>query len=858
MLKVTLRGIRTHLLRFVSTLLAVLLGVGFMCGTLVLGDTVKKGFDGAFADIYANIDVVVRSTDKVSTPFGGDQRAQVDDAIIPTLTGLPGIAAAEGQVQKATVVVAPDGDPLGPTGGAPTFVMNWMGSPQLNAWIVVDGAAPSAPDQAVIDKATATNRKVGVGDTIQVTASSGVVPFTVSGIATFGEIDSYGGSTAVLIPTEQAQIIGAEPGKFDWINLAAADGVSQDEARAEVAKVLPPNTEALTGKAFTEEQQDLFRQLISILTNFITAFGVIALFVGAFIIYNTFTIIVTQRTQELALLRALGAGRRQIVGSVFLEALVVGIVASLLGIGFGIVLAIGLNQLLGAIGLSFATQNLVIQPTRFITPVLLALVVTLASAIFPAIRASRVAPIAAMRDIAIDQSSSSRLRMVLGAVFTALAGLLVYLGFSGSTDNALLLVGVGMLGVFLGAATLGPVYGKPLSRVLGSPLARLYGVTGRLAKENTLRNPSRTATTAAALIISVGLVSLITIAGSSIKATQSEVLDKSFKGDFIVSTTDFTGMSPAVAEQIRQDPGVETTASLRFGFAQVGEQNPEGTNNGSVLLATNFTDLNTVFDVGVVEGSTELGATGMAVLQDWANDNNKAVGDVVPVRFITADGPQDFTISAIYKTDIGVGGGGYLISTEAFDANVPESQRVDQNTFVKLAPGADPAAVKERLDKIIEPFPTVQLQDLTEFKEAQNAQIDQSLAFVYAMLGLAVLIGLIGIVNTLLLSVFERTREIGLMRAVGMTRAQVRRTIRLESVIIALIGTITGLIIGVFFAWALVKALSTNQSQELVLSFPYNQLVIIVLIASVFGVLAALWPARRASRLNVLQAIATE
>lgn len=858
MLKVSLRGIRSHLFRFISTLLAVMLGVGFMCGTVVLGDTVKKGFDDAFADIYANIDVVVRSTEKVSSQFGGEQRARVDASTIDTLKGLPGVEAVDGQIQRQTTIIGPDGEPIGPTGGAPTFLLNWPTEPSLNAWVLTAGGAPSAPDDAVVSAGVAKTKKIQVGDTLRVQAPSGLVDVKVSGIAKFGKLDTYGGTPAVLVPTEKAQQLGAEPGKFDWINVAAEKGQSQEQVRDEVQKVLPAKTEALTGEAFTEEQQSTFRELISILTNFITAFGVIALFVGAFIIYNTFTIIVTQRTQELALLRALGAARRQVVGSVFLEALVVGVIASLIGVGFGLVLATVLQKLLDAIGLGFPGQSLVIQPGRFVGPVLLAVIVTLLSAIFPAVRASRVPPIAAMRSVAIDTANTSRVRMVLGAVFTVAAAGLVYAGFSGVGDNALVLVGAGMLGVFLGAAALGPIYSKPLARVLGAPLARVYGITGRLARENSLRNPSRTATTAAALIVSVGLVSLITIAGESIKETRNKVIDETFRGDFIVSDeSGFLGFPRAVSDQMRGVDGVDAVAAIQVGQAEIGDQSPDGDQSGRFLFGADLPSLDAVFKLDVKQGSTDLSGEQVAVNEAWAERRGKKLGDSVPMRFKDT-GIKVFRIGAIYGTPAFGGGAGYLIPTETFDANFPAPDRTDLQAFVKLAPGADIAQVRPQLEAIVEPYKTVKLQDLTEFKRSQAEQIDQSLFFVYAMLGLAVVIGLIGIVNTLLLSVYERTHELGLMRAVGMARMQVRRTIRLESVIIALIGTIAGLVIGLFFAWALVRALSQNQREQLIFAIPYGTLLFVMGAAAVFGILAALWPAWRAARLNVLDAIATE
>jgi putative ABC transport system permease protein len=851
MVKLTLRGLAAHKVRLIATAVAVFLGVAFMCGTQVLTGSVSASFDKVFADVYARIDTVARSTTRVETPFG-DERAKIDEALVPRIAAVPGAAAAEGQVIGQIRVLDKAGEPLAPSTGAPNFGLNWLTSPDLNGW-TVEGAPPTGPDEIVLDAKSAADGDFAIGDRVEVADQQGIRSFELVGVAKFGELETWGGAQTALFETATLQELLQEPGRFDWISVAGEDGVSQSELTERVAQVLPADTEAITGDEFTEESQTAFQRLISIFNTFLLTFALIALFVGSFIIYNTFSIIVAQRTKELALLRAIGASRRQVLQSVMLEALAVGVVASAIGVGLGILLAMGLNALLRNIGFAAPDTPLIVPPSAVVSSVLVGTLITLVSAVFPARKAASVAPVAAMRDVAVDTSSRSRVRLALGLVIIALGAGLLYLGLFSGGDNALQSIGAGAAAVFIGFAVLGPVTAPKLSRVLGAPLPRLRGVTGRLAQENAIRNPRRTASTASALMIGVGLVVFIAVTADSLKASTTDAIDDSVQGQYVVNTSGFgpTALPPAVAEELRALPEVATAASIRGGFATVD-------GNAQIVLAVEPDDLTRVIEFADVEGSfTDLDGNGVAISEQQAADDGLALGDTLPATFLQG-GETTLEVQSIYRTQFPLQGAGWIIDQELYAQYFPPQQQTDQAVYVKLVDTSTDGITEARpaLDAVVAPFPGAELQDLTEFKQSQTDQANQFLIIVYVLLALALVIAIVGVINTLLLSVYERTRELGLLRAVGMSRAQVRSSVRWESVIIALIGTLTGLLIGLVFGWALVQALEDEGIT--VFRVPVGQLVIMVLVAALAGVGAALYPAFRAARLNVLTAIATE
>ena len=852
MLKVTLRGLMAHKVRLIATAVSVLLGVAFMSGTQVLTSSVSASFDKVFADVYASIDVVVRSTNEVDTPFG-PERTRISEAVLPTLVGVPGVEAAEGQVVGQIRVLDKDNQPLVTAQGPPNFGLNWLTSPALNGWILVDGTSPVAASDIVLDAKSAKDGNYAVGDTVNVSVTNGVQPFNVVGIAKFGRLETWGGAQAALFATTTIQTLVGEPGMYDWISVAGQNNESQTQLSDEISKVIPTGTEAITGAEFTEESQSAFQKIIGIFSTFLLVFALIALFVGSFIIYNTFSIIVAQRTRELALLRALGASRGQVLRSIVLEAFFVGLTASIAGVGCGVLLAIGLNKLMQSIGFSGPDTPIVIPPVAVVVSLLVGTIITLVSALFPARRAATVPPIAAMRDVAVDRTGASKLRVAFGLILLALGAFMLWFGLNGNSDSGLQVIGGGAFFVFIALTVIGPVIATPFASVLGWPLQKASRITGRLARENAMRNPRRTSTTASALMIGIGLVGFIAVTAQSVKASTVDAINQSVTGQYVVTTESFgsTALPQSMAAELDEVPGVRVAAGISATFANIN-------NSGKIILAVDPDAISQVIEFTDVEGSfASLGVGEIAVPEKLAEEKRLKIGDPIQLVFIQG-GATTLSLGSIYKTEFPIQGPGWIISTDQFNTLVPPSQQTFLSIYIKLddtsSDGVD--AALPGLKAVTDTVPGAKLQNLNEYKKAQTDQVNQFLQIVYVLLALALIIAIVGVVNTLLLSVYERTRELGLLRAVGMSRRQVRSTIRLESVIISLMGTLIGLVIGIIFGWALVTALA----DEGITSFaiPWTQLVIIVIIAIVAGVGAALYPARRAARLDVLRAISSD
>lgn len=845
MFRTTLKDLRARKLRLLTTSLAVLLGVAFMAGTLVLTDTIGKTFDGLFANANVGTDVYVRGESAFSTDMG-DQRARLDVDLVDTVASVDGVAVAEGTIEAYAQVVDKDGDPIGNPGmGAPTFGGSWLADNDLNAFELAEGRAPQTDHEVVLDRGTATAGDLLVGDTATVLTQGGPQSVEIVGIATFGGEDSPGGASYSFFTPAAAQAYLTEPGKIDAIKVVADDMYSNEELRARVAEVLPKGTEVLTGAEITAEQQSDVKQGLGFFNTFLLAFAAIALFVGSFIIYNSFSILVAQRSKQMALLRAVGASRRQVVASVLMEATAVGLVASLAGLAAGIGVASLLMALLDAIGIDIPAGSVVLTPRTVMLSLVAGLGVSVASAVFPARKAAKVPPIAAMRDVAIDTSGNSPRRVVIGLAVTALGAAAIGGGLF--ADAGIAMVGLGAAVVFLGVAVLGPVIARPMSRVIGSPLPRLKGMPGTLARENAMRNPKRTSATAAALMIGVALVGFITILASSTKASVDASIDKTFTGDFVVDSGAFGsgGLSPALAEELAALPQLDAVSGMRMTAAEVD-------GSSTMLLGADPATVTEIVDLRVTEGSiADLGATEIAVLDDTAKDKGLEVGDTVPVRFAET-GLQELTVAAVYsESDLA---GEWFLGLPAVEANVAD--QFDMQVLMTIADGVSPDEARAAITEVADAYPQASVQDRTEFKAAQSGQINMILNLIYALLGLAVLIALLGIANTLALSIFERTRELGLLRAVGMTRRQLRATVRWEAVIIALLGTTLGLVIGTGFGWALVQALSSQGLTTF--TIPAGQMAIVAIIAAIAGVAAAILPARRAARLDVLGAITAD
>lgn len=850
MLRTTLENLRARKLRLFTTSVAVVLGVAFMAGTLVLTDTVGQSFDRLFADANAGTDAFVRQEATITSSIDGDQRARLTDDVVADVAAIDGVAAAEGQISGYAQLVGPDGVPVGSTDGMGTFAGAWSTVDALNPFELAEGRAPSdvsdgAPYEVVIDRGSARSAGLAPGDAASVLTSEGNVAVTVVGVATFAGENSPGGSSYVAFTQQAAQALVAEPGRIDGVAAVAEEGLSQERLAQRIAEALAlDGVEVVTGEQLTAEQQDDLQAGLTFFNTFMLTFALIALFVGSFIIYNTFSILVAQRTREMALLRALGASRRQVLASVLIESLVVGLLASGLGVVVGLGVAVGLQSLLEASGIDLPSGPLVIAGSTIVTSVLAGVGVCLTSAVIPARRASKVAPVAAMRDVATEDVGVPPLRTAVGLLVTLLGAGGIALGLRGGTFA---LVGLGAVLVFVGIAQLGAVLAIPFVRLVGAPLPALRGLPGQLAKENALRNPRRTATTAAALMVGVALVAGMTVLATSAKASIAQQLDTAFHGELVLDSGayGFGGFSPGLAEEVGQLPEVAAASGVRVAFTDIDGGQED-------LLALEPGAVEQMFDIGVSEGTiTDLGANEVAVLREVAEEDDLQLGDTVEVTFAET-GVQPLQVAVIY--DEAQPAGRYLVATEVFEANVPE--RFDFQVYVDLADGVDLEQGRQAVEQVAAAHPNAEVQDAEQFQDSIAAEIDTILNIVYALLALAVLIALLGIANTLALSIFERTREMGLLRAVGMSRRQLRTSIRWESVLVALLGTSLGLAIGVGFGWVLVEAM--RDDGVTLLRIPVASLAVITALAALAGVLAAVLPARRAARLDVLAAIGEE
>ncbi|MFI9820595.1 ABC transporter permease [Streptomyces sp. NPDC052013] len=849
-LRLSAACLRAHKRRFAGTFLAVFLGVAFLAGTLVMGDTLRASFDSMFGNAARGTDAVVRSADAITTP-GESQgvRQPVATDLTRTIEQVPGVAAAVPDIQGAGQLVGSDGEPIGGQ-GPPTLAGNWITDPELNPYRLAEGRAPQKSGEVVVNRGTAERGGLSLGDTT-VLRTPDPVKVTVVGLATFGGEDGMAQVTYTGMTRADAEkYLTARPGQAASILVRAGPGVSQQELVERLATVLPQDVEAITGQESAEENNDMIAgQFLSIFTLFLLVFSGVALLVATFSIHNTFAIVVAQRTRENALLRALGASRRQITAATLVEASAVAVTASLAGLAGGIGIAAGLQALFPAIGFPFPEGSLVIGALSLLLPLAVGILVCLGSALLPAVRAGHTAPLAALRETAVDTSGASRTRAVAGTALAALALAVTLVGVL--VMPSVWLAGTGAVLALAAFVVLGPVASSTAVRVLGSPLHRLRGITGGLARRNALRSPKRTAATASALMIGVAVVSLFTVFGASLKATMDQTVSRSFAGDVAVSAPSFgaggSGLSPRLAAAVGELPEVDTAVGLGRGVAEVN-------GDGRALTVTDPVALNRTFDLGEIRGSlADLGTTGIAVTEKEADRLDIAPGDTTRLTF-TDGQEQTFTVRALYgQSELA---GDYVITREAWAPH--RTQDADTLVAVTFADGVSTAQGKAAVERVADRYGNPEVQTRDEYAQSSAGGIDMMLTLVYALLALAVLIALLGIANTLTLAIHERTRELGLLRAVGQTRAQLRAMVRWESVLVAAFGTAGGLALGAFLGWVLVKASDGASDSAFAFAMPPVQLALVALVGLAAGALAGLRPASRAAHLNVLRAIATE
>ncbi|MDQ1248657.1 MAG: putative transport system permease protein [Actinomycetota bacterium] len=849
MLRATLRALASYKVRLALSALSIILGVAFVAGTFIFTDSLQKAFDDLTKAGQA--DLVIEPKQAFETRFQSDVApSTLPSDLVDEVAALPGTAEAVGVVSIRNVtVLGPDGKPLGNAGGPGSVGRgeSWIDVPELQEWKLSEGVAPTTSSDVVIDTRTAEGASAALGSTIKVLLPSGATAEpTVVGIAE--PTLASAGASVVIWPLATAEELLTSPGQVSGIKVVAAQNVSQDQLKAEVDAILPTTAESQTGEQVASDLSEQLDQSLGFLNTFLLVFGLIALFVSAFLIYNTFSILVAQRSRELALTRAIGATRGQVRVSVLVEAIIVALVAATLGLLLGIGVALGLRGLFSALGAPLPGSGLVLLPRTFAVAYGIGVVVTLVSALVPARRASMIPPVAAMRADLTPAAKSLRTRGLVGAALIVIAAVFGYLALQpmDSSSRAASLLGVSALAAVFGALALAPLAARLLVPVLGAPFSRT--TVGRIAVENARRNPRRTAATAGALMIGLTLISAMSvIASSTIKSTDA-VVDDVIGADFVVFGATFQPFPTTIAEAVAATPGVGVATPVRSAIVRA----PGGDQNGTIVTIVEPEAIADVLNLSLVAGDLAgLSEPGTVIVDtDTAAPLGLAPGSQVTLTTLKGDVPV--TVVGLYKP------AGFFQGFASGFASASLLGAPDQDTaiYIKVAPGQDPQAVRAALDTTLAAYPTVTLQDQVEFKAQIRDQINQLLAFIVALLVLAVLIAFLGIVNTLALSVFERTREIGLLRAVGTTRRQIRRMILVESVLIAVLGSVLGVFLGVLYGVGLQRVLADDGISELGING--GQLVMFVVVSAVGGVVAALWPAWRASKLNVLKAIATE
>jgi putative ABC transport system permease protein len=836
MIRTASKGVFAHKLRLALTALAIVMGVSFVSGTFVLSDTINARFTTLFTDVYAGVDATVRTAENDLN----DELGAFDAALLETVRAADGVDTAVGGVSGVAQIINPDGEPIGGQ-GPPTIGVSWVDVPDLSPIRIDDGngRAPQTGGEVVIDVATATNNNFQIGDIVSIETQAGAEDFELVGLASFGTEDNLAGATMAAFELGEAQRLLGLNGQLNEISVLAAAGVSSDDLTSTLNQILPQELEAVTGADLAQESIDDINEGIGFITTALLAFAGVAVFVGAFIIQNTFRITVAQRTKELAMMRALGASRRQVTRMVLAEALVVGTLASAVGVAAGIGFAQLLSAGMSALGMGLPAGILTIATRTIVVGMTVGIVVTVVSALLPARKASRVAPIAAMRD-SVPAPRSLRRRTAAGLTLTTAGGGLLAAGLIGDGANPLAMVGLGALLGFLGISTLAPLFARPVSRLLGAPLR---GVTGRLARGNTARQPRRTASTASALMVGVALIAFVSIFATSIKASMEDTVEAAYPADLAFQSSNLTGaVSPQALEQIGELAEFDTVSAIYTGSIRLDGAVTTVAAVDPDTIGRVFTPETSIpwaeFDGGVLvrEGTLESKAWAIGTMLDV--EYPSGVSDRIEIAGTFDDQPF----------------GDYLVTTGTYNEHYADP--TIPLALARLADGVNTPQGLAAAEAALAAFPSIKIETASEQVAAAQAQIDQMLMLFSGLLGLAVIIAVIGIANTLALSVVERTREIGLLRAVGLSRRQVRRMVRWEAIITALFGALLGIGVGIGLGWAVVTALASEGLGAV--TIPSGQLLAWLILAAVAGVIAAIGPARKASRMKVLDAIAYE
>ncbi len=854
MTRVALRGLLGRKLRAALTAFAIVIGVAMVSGTFVLTDTIKSAFSTVFTQAYKNADAVLTGKSAIGTGGGGGNGPEVPSlpaSLLTRVRALPGVAQADGGIQDQAQLVGRNGKVISSGGGGGLAFSHTPAGQRFNPLSLTSGTWPTAPGEVDIDASTASKKDFKVGDEIGIIARGPVQHFHIVGTVKFASVSSLGGATMAIFTLPEAQQLFHKHGRYDQINVAAKSGTSSAQLVSQIKPLLGPSAQVRTGQAQAAQATKDTSGFLNIFQDFLLAFGGIALFVGSFVIANTLSITIAQRTRELATLRTLGATRRQVLTSVLVEAFVIGTLASVIGLFGGLLLAKALNSLLVSFGIDLPQAATVFKARTIIVALVVGIIITMIAAVRPALRSTRVPPIAAAREGALlppsrwaKYGTQAAAATILIAVAMMLVGSLVS---SLSTGVRLLAVGIGAIALFLGVAMLAPKLVPPLVRVLGWPSARIGGSAGQLAQGNSGRNPARTASTASALMIGLALVTLVGVLAAGLKSRFEGSVTKAFAADYaITAENNFSPIGLASEKAVRTVRGVTVVSGVRAGTARAF-----GSNINLTAVEPNVASVIKIdWQDGSQQVTAQLGSDGAFVAKDYATANHLQVGSPISVETPTGR-VLDLRLAGI--TNPPKGGSPYgdvTISQALFDSLFQNPQNLF--TLVKMQGGVTPSNT-HALTAALSGFPDAKVANRTQFINNQLSGLNTLLNLLYVLLSLSIVVSLFGIVNTLVLTVFERTRELGMLRAVGMSRRQVRRMIRHESVITALLGAAFGIPLGIVLALIVGAAIGFTA-----FTIPVGTLIVFIIASVIAGLIAAIWPARRAGRLNVLAALSYE
>jgi len=837
------KSVRARWGRTLAILFAITASVSFVVGSFVLADSLRATFNNLFQELNEEVDLEVRASQAFESD---DARDPIDVTIADSIRAVDGVAIAEPILQRYAQLLDANGEAITPPGG-PTFGVSWEGDDGLQGVTVKEGRAPDGPDELAIDKATADTEGFAVGDTVSYLTDVGTFQGTISGTVGLGSADSFGGAQLVALDLDTALVHFGADDKVDAIDISVADGADVDTVQRAIEDILPPQTEVVTGEEVAQETADNVNQFVNVFGTGLLVFAFITAFVSAFIINNVFQITIGQRLRELALLRAVGASGRQVRWMITTEALVLGVLATVFGVIGGVGVANLLIFLFDAAGAGFPDTQTVLQLRTVIVAALVGIGITMASVIVPSRRAAKIPPVAAMRPELGFAAMRSR-RLVAGAIVTVIGIAMFLVGLflkPGGTPGLIGFAGIGALVLFLGVASLSSTVATPVTKVIGWPIEKLFKVPGSLARQNVARAPRRTSSSASALMIGVALVSGTAVFASSLRASLVETLESAISADYIVTDTSFQGLSPVVSETLAEVPELEAVTPIRGISGQVDGE----TKNFGAVDPIAFDKL---VDPDLQEGTiADLGLDELLLHKDPANDLGASIGSTIAVTFQNGV-EQTLTVAGIYGDATF---GNWLIGLDTL-TEISDAPARDFFVIAKLAEGVDAATGDAAVQAAMEPFPQANVQTNAEFLDSQEAQINQLLLIITLLLAFAILIAILGISITLALGVFERTREIGLLRAVGMNKRQTRRSVRWEAVIVSIFGALVGIVVGTFLGVILTLAVPDDVISKL--AFNPTIIVAILIGAVIAGLAAAIYPSFKASNMNVLEAIATE